>query len=1054
MIFKSALRTIRLSVRIVFLCLFLCHSFRVEAQTYFFDNYSVEDNLANSKIYTLIQDKDHQIWLGTPSGVSKFDGSTFHNYTSDDGLAEKGVWTIYQDSHGNIWFGHFDGGISRYDGKKFEKVSLNIMENRDIFSFCENNKGGLWVTSEGAGAALISNPNDPLTKLKYEHYKGKRISDRVYGAVRFSDNKNYFVTDAGVKVFNPAKNTFDNFSIKDMPLFFQTTCLFEDNHKDLWVGTDKGGLYHYIQKEKRFVIYDIRDGLSSNTIISITQDHKGRIWVGTIGGITIFDEGIKKVFNTKNGLKNNIIYCLREDAEGNMLIATAGSGLYIYKGDFRLFTDPNVLPSLEINSILEDSKHNIWFGTSAGISVYDPAMPEKKQFTEYKGEGLNMPSQVWYLREDKNQNVWIGTEEGILLYNLNRKHFESPLFNINLPTQKKITALEIDQFKCLWIGTMDGLFYYNTSTGYLNRLSQENGLAGFNISSIYIDKNNKKYIGIRSNGITTFTDTMARDAIRIPLLGGTTPKCITSDDSGGLWIGTEGQGLLRLKDGNISKRYQETDGLLSNTINLVVSDAKGNICVGTNRGLNQIDIHSGNIKTYTKRNGFIGIQANNNAVYKNAKGTLWFGTTKGAIQIEPESFVTTANEPFTQIKQLQVNNIEKSLAQGISLKYSENHISIDYSSICLNNPDAVQYKIWLVGINRDWQQTSQPSVTYQALAPGKYIFKVIAKNSAGIWNSKPVTFEFQINPPFYQTWWFISICITIGLIILVVYIKVRETNLIKEKQVLEKKVQERTAEVVKVNNELAMKNKDIMDSILYAKRIQGALLPPKLPIENSFVLFRPKDIVSGDFYWHMNEGDIELLAAVDCTGHGVPGAFMSIIGFNALNKIVKELYIKKPSEILNQLDKEVSKTLHQYQRGYQIPDGMDITLIGFNRKTRILEYSGAFNPLWIVRDNEMIEIRANRFAIGFSPDSEAKAFTNHEFAVEPGDTVYLFSDGYADQFGGENGKKLKVAAFKELIMKIQPKTMEEQKNAMEEYFENWKGKLGQIDDVMVLGWRL
>ena len=205
--------------------LLLCPNFHVNAQTYFFDNYSVEDNLAHSKIYTILQDKQHLVWLGTPSGVSIFDGISFKNKTSKDGLAEKGVSAIYQDSYNNIWLGHWDGGITRFDGKKFEFIPINIMESKSIVCFCENDKGQLWITSEGSGTIRIKNPNAPIENLKYEHYKGKRLSDRVYGCYLFKDKKNYFITDAGVKVFNPKENNFDNFNLDRMPRFFLTTAL-------------------------------------------------------------------------------------------------------------------------------------------------------------------------------------------------------------------------------------------------------------------------------------------------------------------------------------------------------------------------------------------------------------------------------------------------------------------------------------------------------------------------------------------------------------------------------------------------------------------------------------------------------------------------------------------------------------------------------------------------------------------------------------------------------------------------------------------------------------
>ncbi len=357
----------------------------------------------------------------------------------------------------------------------------------------------------------------------------------------------------------------------------------------------------------------------------------------------------------------------------------------------------------------------------------------------------------------------------------------------------------------------------------------------------------------------------------------------------------------------------------------------------------------------------------------------------------------------------------------------------------------------LEGANNTWQITHETSATF-GLQPGKYTFKVIAKNYTGTWNTQPAVFTFYINPPFYRTWWFIVSMVVLGLILLFVFIKIRERNLIREKRVLEEKVKERTAEVVKMNDQLALKNKDIVDSIQYASRIQNALLPPELPFDNTFVLFKPKDIVSGDFFWFMKQDNTEWFAAVDCTGHGVPGAFMSIVGHSSLNKILQEYNITKPSAILNQLNEEIADALHLYHQENQIQDGMDIALVSLDLNSHKLQYSGAFNPLWLMRNGELLETRANRYAIGLAPDIE-KDFTNHEIQLEPGDTIYLFSDGYADQFGGPNNMKLKVGKFKELLAKINHLSMEEQKAYLDDYFGKWKEGYSQIDDVLIIGRR-
>lgn len=294
-------------------------------------------------------------------------------------------------------------------------------------------------------------------------------------------------------------------------------------------------------------------------------------------------------------------------------------------------------------------------------------------------------------------------------------------------------------------------------------------------------------------------------------------------------------------------------------------------------------------------------------------------------------------------------------------------------------------------------------------------------------------------------------------------LKMRD-NLYENERYLEQKVEERTAEVVRQKEEIESQRvklehlyNEVTDSIKYAKRIQEAILPPeafvKNVLPNSFVLFKPKDIVSGDFYWVEKVDSKVFFAAVDCTGHGVPGAFMSIVGYNLLKQIVKDE--SDPGKILNELSKGVKDTLHQGLEEGSSKDGMDIALCSYDIKTKTLQYAGAYNPLYLVRNGELIETKADKFPIGGAlQDSESRTYTSHTIPLQTNDTVYIFSDGYADQFGGEKGKKFMVKQFRQLILSMQNKSMEEQKNYLNNVIEQWRGGHEQVDDILVMGMRV
>lgn len=255
---------------------------------------------------------------------------------------------------------------------------------------------------------------------------------------------------------------------------------------------------------------------------------------------------------------------------------------------------------------------------------------------------------------------------------------------------------------------------------------------------------------------------------------------------------------------------------------------------------------------------------------------------------------------------------------------------------------------------------------------------------------------------------------------------------------------------------LEEKNKDITDSIKYAQRIQEAILPPdellNSVLPEHFVLYKPKDIVSGDFYWVEQWGKEVLVAAVDCTGHGVPGAFMSIVAANLLNEAVVEHALTQPAAILNSVRKGLGKILRKKQDDYSIKDGMDAALICLNKEQMKLQFAGAYNPLWIIRNEEFIELKADKTPIGAG--MENKPFTNHVIELKKGDLIYIFSDGYADQFGGEKGKKFKYNSLKNLLIENRSLSMSQQYSLLLNEFEKWRGNLEQVDDVLVIGIRI
>ena len=558
-----------------------------------------------------------------------------------------------------------------------------------------------------------------------------------------------------------------------------------------------------------------------------------------------------------------------------------------------------------------------------------------------------------------------------------------------------------------------------------------------------------------------------------------------------LWFACNGGGVFQY-DGEKFQSYTTKDGLISNNVNLICFDNANNLWIGSEKGINKIVFELkdsilndtifkikyliNNIEHYSTEDGLIGIETNVDAVLKDNAGNLWFGTIKGVSKYNSSADQFNAKPPHAQLISLKLANQETNWAEyadsvlswsnlplNLVLKSNQNHLTFEFVGINLNVPHGVKYKFILEGLSSDWEETTRDFVTYSNIPPGDYIFKIIAQNEDGVWQQEPTTFSFSIDQPFWKKWWFILLSLGLIMVSVYVYIKRREKEIRIRNLMLEKTVNDRTFELKKqkehveqINKDVEKKNEQILDSIQYAKKIQMAILPPnelvreKLP--NFSIFYEAKDIVSGDFYWLTEEDDSVYFAAVDCTGHGVPGAFMSIVGYRLLELIISGYKIFEPAKVLDELHMQVLETLHK-QKGSakDISDGMDIALCAWDKKTRILKYSGAHNPLYLIRNGELIEYPSDSRPIGMSMMKEFKNFSQHEIKIEEDDIVYIFTDGFADQFGGKTYRKYYYQTFQNFLISIANESMDKQQEMLKEEFYSWKGDYEQIDDVLVFG---
>lgn len=1062
------------SIKIFFaLHLVFCCAFFSSAQQLNFKNYSIEDGLPQSQILDICQDHTGIIWFATNGGgVSRFDGLVFHNLNTKDGLNNNRVYDVFEDSHQNIWIGS-GKGLNKFVNNKLLKVSDTLINQTTIYRIREQNNGELWF---GTSVGIVIYDGKKFKSFERNDSIGDfqvwSIVQDKYGNTWIGTIGNGTFCYEGKKIIHFTKSDGLN-DLKNRDILI--------NDDKIWIAT-----YHGIN------IYDLSKAYSGNrkmdtlklngkpffeTTYRFYKDSTGAIWTGNGFGVSKITYGKIQTITKKNGLCSNMICGITQDREGNMWFGAFGGGLSKYRND--LFININEQDGLTNNgamSFCKDSKGNIWIGTfGGGVSKFDYKSWVTKDtmifqnYTQQK-DGLSY-NNIWSICEDKKGNMWFGTSaQGISVFDgkkFKNYHFKEGLHGVH------IQSLLCDKKGTIWIANENGLDKYDGKT--FSFYGKEQGLFTQGVNAMYEDNLGNLWFG-SPDKITKYDGKKFTSIIRHE--GFSRIKNIVMDNLGYLWLSTD-LGVC-VYNGNKFKMITENDGLVSNMVYFACPDGEGNMWLGTNNGIDKIDLNKFVnqkeiiIKHYGKEDGFIGLECNQNAFFKDDDGRLWFGTIDGITIYDPRKEEINRKEPQTQLTGIRLflenvnfSKYDDSLKDGLPinliLPFDKNHITFDFVGISQTIPEKVKYKFMLQGFDSDWLPEGKvATTTYSNLAPGKYTFMLKAANSDGIWNAEPLMYSFEIIPPFWKRAWFFLIAILVGIFLIYSYIKTREKNLQRSRLRLKEEVTIRTKQLFEEKEKLQIayseideKNKDITDSIHYAKRIQEAILPPESLIKQllpeSFVLYKPKAIVSGDFYWLEQWGHQTLIAAVDCTGHGVPGAFMSIVAHNILTQTVNVLGLTKPALILNEANSQLSKKLNQNPGEATVRDGMDIALCGINFKKNIIEFSGANNPLWIIRNNEVIKINGDKFPIGVFVGEELQQFTHHEWEIKKGDCIYLFTDGFADQFGGPKGKKFKYRQLQQILLDNNNKKMSEQKLILETAIENWMGKLEQVDDILVIG---
>ena len=1070
---KAIQKSIRLFIQQLLLA-FTVYS-NVNAQTYNFNHYSLKDGLIQSNVNDILQDKEGYIWFATDGGLSKFNGQTFTNFSTNEGLSEAAVNTLCEDNKGRIWVGHSYGKISIYENKKFNQFDLNLKEKPSrITDIDKDNKGNLWISTIGSNILYLN----PETKQFKQFNISKNISDQVFMSYIDASQKVWFITDLGIKYYDEAKDSLIFFKPKGFP-FYEYTCMTQDLQGNYWFGTANQGLVQFNTKNNISTNYNQQHGIKSNFIVNLLT-FQNSIWVATWeGGISKIDlnseTNIVSITN-ENGLQSNKIRSLFIDREYTLWAGMQDKGIAQFKGfKFIHFNEQCGLKNTIINCTTQDDNGNIWLGTNEGIDI----LGIDKNYTLKNIQHIDLENE---LRNNLvtsfckfNGKIYVSTFKGdIGIFDSKTKKSIATL-SINSKLINDLVVINNE----LWIATSSGLTTYNFAT---SEFKDKTALDKLIIIKIFKDKDGIVWLGTRETGLWYVNNNEIKK-----FEGQINHNSVTSfcnDKAGNLWIGTEGGGLYK-KEGNNIQNYNVQNGLISDYITLLTCDTTGNIWVGTNMGLVKLDTKKQVFFNYGVQEGFNAIETKTNAVFSDKNNAIWFGTINGVSVLRLSEEYQNHIVPLVYLTNYQIFSTPYELSLNPTFSHTQNDITFNFIGLSFNNASKIKYSYKLEGLEENWHvEYGINKVVFAHLPPGKYKFILKACSAEGICIDKNIEFAFEIIPPLYKRTWFIVLMIIIAISIVFGYITFRTRYLRAAKQMLEVQVKERTIEIEQKNQtlmdkniEIVTKNKEITDSINYAKRIQEAILPSTKSFRKlfpkAFILYQPKDIVSGDFYWYADikaksknqsdENDI-YVAVADCTGHGVPGAFMCMIGSSLLNQIVQETDDFKPSSILEQLHVGIRESLKQHET--ETRDGMDIALCHINRKKQYIEYAGALRSLLIYRGETykqqfapehkgllIEEIKADKHPIGGLQSEEKRQFTNHIIPYFPGDTLYLYTDGYADQFGGPKGKKLMSKKFKEIITSVQEKNMLAQFKHLEQFLIDWKDGFDQVDDILVVGIR-
>lgn len=742
--------------------------YKVDAQQYFFKNYSVESGLPFVQVSCMFQQKNGYLWSGGYGGVCRFDGKSFFVVNPKSGLIDHNVNAIAEDETGAVFVGTNKGLSIINNNHIYNYKKESGLTNPYITALCNGYHHSMYIGTK-KGMFIFSNGKVKAVK-KLENYK--------INCIYKSDSSILFIgTDDGLVLYGHDK--FELVTNLNGLSSNQINCITLQKNK-LVIGTAKG-LSVYDLETKKITNYFIENGLIDENITSVLNQNNEIIWVGSQNGLLKFDGFQFSYYNIGADNNSNLVRCLVQDREDNMWIGSH-SGLFRFKDNsFSTFDKINGPGNAFIFQIFRDNKNDLWM-TSENNGVYKYSQGYFKRYGI--SDGLTTNSVKSGL-QDREGRLIFGTTEDITQFK-NERFYSIPI--PELKGSREVMFLASDNK--LWIGGSNGvasLIWKNNKPE--SKFYPINFKAEFQVYGLCEDEDHNIYIGTQHAGLYKLSgDSMVH--LSAKLNWEYEDFLALRYTNGHLFVGSlDGLLIIDTKTNEV-KRVTLNDGLNSEYVySLEFAENKKVLWSGTNQGINKLNLQKLfkedkiEITSYGKQEGFAGVECNGNGIWEDTDGTLWFGTVSGIVKHEPFNLKSNTVQNSTLIQKIQIFNEDTLLANNSTLPYNYSTIAFTYRGICLTNPDKVLYQKKLEGLDKDWSEPGPEDYSkYANLTPGKYVFKVRSCNNEGVWDTEETTFSFTIARPFYLTWWFILIIfVLIGGTIFIVF-RVRLLSIAKKQK--------------------------------------------------------------------------------------------------------------------------------------------------------------------------------------------------------------------------------------------------------------------------------